>query len=49
MEGLEKVKSPVFLAAYGYPEAMRERINAHNVFFDAEVVKRSQRFTFYQS
>ncbi len=39
MGGIEKVQSPVFLAAYGYPEAMRERIKVHNVFFDAEVVK----------
>ena len=39
MGGMEKVKSPVFLSAYGYPEAMRERIKVHNIFFDAEVVK----------
>ncbi|MAL85521.1 MAG: hypothetical protein CMI23_04075 [Opitutae bacterium] len=37
--GLDQMSEPVFLAAYGYPEAMMERVKVLNFFFDAEVVK----------
>lgn len=37
--GWDRLQGPVFLAAYGYPEAMVERVKVWNFFFDAEVVK----------
>ena len=37
--GWDGMQEPVFLAAYGYPEAMKERVKVSKVFFDAEVVK----------
>ena len=37
--GLDGSQGPVFLAAYGYPEAMVERVKVWKFFFDAEVVK----------
>ncbi|MDA8774708.1 hypothetical protein N9N13_03190 [Opitutales bacterium] len=37
--GWDGSQGPVFLAAYGYPEAMVERVKVWKLFFDAEVVK----------
>jgi hypothetical protein len=37
--GWDRLQGPVFLAAYGYPEAMVERVKVWKFFFDAEVVK----------
>ena len=37
--GWDGSQGPVFLAAYGYPEAMVERVKVRKLFFDAEVVK----------
>ena len=37
--GWDRLQGPVFLAAYGYPKAMVERVKVWKSFFDAEVVK----------
>ena len=37
--GWDRLQGSVFLAAYGYPEAMVERVKVWKFFFDAEVVK----------
>jgi len=34
-----KIRTPVFLTAYGYPEAMVERVRVSDFFFDAEVIR----------
>lgn len=36
---LPETRTPVFLAAYGYPEAMIERVGVRDFFFDAVVIK----------
>ena len=40
--GLSKIRKPVFLTAYGYPEAMVERVSVRDFFFDAEVLRPPQ-------
>jgi len=37
--GLSQIREPVFLTAYGYPEAMIERVGIRDYFFDAEVLR----------
>ena len=37
--GLSKIRSPVFLAAHGYPEAMVERVGVRDFFIDAETIR----------
>ena len=37
--GFSKIRKPVFLTAYGYPEAMVERVGVRDFFFDAEVLR----------
>ena len=37
--GWDGSQGPIFLAAYGYPKAMVERVKVWKFFFDAEVIK----------
>lgn len=37
--GEATIRTPVFLTAYGYPEAMIERVGVRDFFFDAEVLR----------